>query len=82
MSKKRWKAWMHFSKPGHRIGLPWTVHFRGKCHSCAKVQISGPNVSTEWKPGKERGVRAVVVVWATKMTRRPGKTIVLHGASK
>jgi len=29
---KRYKAIMHFSKPGSTKGTPWTVHFRGTCH--------------------------------------------------
>lgn len=54
---KRYKAVMHFNKPGSRKGTPWTVHYRGVCHIVSAINCMVPMYS-EWKPEKKSNPRA------------------------
>lgn len=54
---KRYKAVMHFNKPGSAKGKPWTVHWRGTCYQVEEIRCMVPMVS-EWKPEKKNNPRA------------------------
>jgi len=54
---KRYKAVMHFNKPGSKKGTPWTVHYRGICYIVSEIRCMVPMVS-EWKPNKKTNPRA------------------------
>lgn len=59
MRMKRWKAVMHFNKPGSKAAnpTPWTVHWRGTCYAVKQIECQVPMVS-EWKPEKKDNPRA------------------------
>ncbi len=54
---KRRVIYLHFSKPGSRKGLPWTVHVSGVCLLASVVKIDVP-IFTVWKPTKRSNPRA------------------------
>lgn len=53
----RYKAIMHFNKPGSRKGTPWTVHYRGVCYPVAEICCKA-KMRSEWKPNKKTNPRA------------------------
>jgi hypothetical protein len=54
---KKYKAIMHFNKPGSSRGTPWTVHYRGVCHIVSGIQCNVQMLS-EWKPNLKTNPRA------------------------
>ena len=54
---KKYKAILHFNKPGSKVGKPWTVHFKGACYIVSAIDCKAPIVS-EWKPNKKSNPRA------------------------
>lgn len=63
---RKYKAVMHFSKPGSRIGRPWTVHYRGVCHVVRKVVCLVP-MTSEYKPEKATNPRAFFTAMAESL---------------
>lgn len=57
MASKKYKAIMHFNKPGSSRGTPWTVHYRGVCHIVAAIDCQVP-MTSEWKPNLKTNPRA------------------------
>lgn len=54
---KKYKAVMHFNKPGAKNGTPWTVHYRNVCHIVSTIDCRVP-MKSEWKPLKKSNPRA------------------------
>lgn len=54
---KKYKAVMHFNKPGSKHGTPWTVHYRGACHIVKAIDCK-VQMKSEWKPLKKTNPRA------------------------
>lgn len=63
MTARRYKAVMHFNKPGSAKGRPWTVHYRGACHVVKKIVCLVP-MTSEFKPDKPTNPRAFFTAMA------------------
>ncbi len=74
---KRYKAVMHFNKPGSNKGTPWTVHYRGVCHIVREIQCQVPMVS-EWKPEKKTNPRAFFTAQVASLTITPDGVAILQ----
>lgn len=57
MSNRKYKAVMHFNKPGSAKGTPWTVHFRGVCHIVSSIECHA-TMTSEFKPQLKTNPRA------------------------
>ncbi len=64
---KRYKAVMHFNKPGSAKGTPWTVHWRGTCYIVREIKCQVPMLS-EWKPNKKSNPRAFFTARVASVT--------------
>lgn len=71
---KRWKAVMHFNKPGSSKGTPWTVHWRGTCYLVQEIKCQVPMVS-EWKPKKKANPRAFFTAQVASITITNGVAV-------
>ncbi len=70
---RRYKAIMHFNKPGAAKGTPWTVHFRGACYVVREIVCKAP-IASEWKPNRKANPRAFFTAQvATVTVDRRGK---------
>lgn len=67
---RKYKAVMHFNKPGARNGTPWTVHFRGVCHVVKEIHCLVP-MASEFKPEKKTNPRAFFTAKASTLTVTP-----------
>lgn len=65
-------ATIHYNKPGSRRGLPWTVHYRGKCHLFAEVRISG-TAATVHRPDKKTNPRSWLRIERAVLCTQPGQ---------
>lgn len=63
---RKYKAVMHFNKPGSAKGRPWTVHYRGVCHVVKQIVCEAPMVS-EFKPDKPTNPRAFFTAMAESL---------------
>jgi hypothetical protein len=63
---KKYKAIMHFNKPGSKKGKPWTVHYRGACHLVSEIKCKVP-MTSEWKPDKKTNPRAFFTAQASDL---------------
>jgi len=68
---KRYKAIMHFNKPGSTKGTPWTVHFRGTCHIVESIDCR-VRMHSEFKPEKKQNPRAFFTAQIQKLTIENG----------
>lgn len=57
MSIRKYKAIMHFNKPGSKNGTPWTVHYRGVCHIVSGIECH-TLMKSEFKPYLKTNPRA------------------------
>lgn len=73
---KRYKAILHFNKPGSKKGTPWTVHYRGACHLVSEIRCLVPMVS-EWKPEKKSNPRAFFTAKVAHMEITPEGVAIL-----
>lgn len=64
---KKYKAIMHFNKPGAHKGTPWTVHYRGVCYVVKEIICKTPMLS-EWKPNRKTNPRAFFTTLAARLT--------------
>lgn len=65
MNKKH-KVIMHFNKPGSKVGTPWTVHYRGKCHIVTGIKYHSTMVS-EFKHWLKQNPRAFFTTYASSI---------------
>lgn len=49
MKKRPTKCIIHFNRQREKLGMPWTVHNKGKCHPAAHVIIE-TKMESEEKP--------------------------------
>lgn len=77
-ANKKYKAIMHFNKPGSKNGNPWTVHFRGVCYVVSSIDCKVPMVS-EWKPNKKSNPRAFFTAQASSLEITDNNVAVLKG---
>jgi hypothetical protein len=71
---KRYKAIMHFNKPGSKQGKPWTVHYRGTCYLVSEIKCEMPMVS-EWKPARKSNPRAFFTAQVSELTIDNNKAV-------
>jgi hypothetical protein len=71
---KRYKAIMHFNKPGSKQGKPWTVHYRGTCYLVSEIKCEVPMVS-EWKPTRKSNPRAFFTAQVSELTIDNNKAV-------
>lgn len=63
---KKYKAIMHFNKQMQSQGYPWTIHYKGVCHSVKKIICNVPMLS-EFKPNKKDNPRAFFTAQVTNL---------------
>ncbi len=76
MSKK-YKAVMHFNKPGSKAGNPWTVHYRGVCHIVSAIECHAPMIS-EFKPEKKSNPKAFFTSYVTSFEVNENNVAILR----
>ena len=66
MPVKKYKAIMHFNKPGSKHNTPWTVHYRGACHIVSAIDCQTP-MKSEFKPYLKTNPRAFFTTYAAEL---------------
>lgn len=76
MKPKKYKAVMHFNKPGSFKGTPWTVHYRGICYIVSEIECYAP-MRSEWKPHLKNNPRAFFTAQISNLEITENKIAIL-----
>lgn len=61
---------IHFSKPGSKRGLPWTIHGMGRCIPAKEVSVDTLS-QTVYKPEKKTNPRAWIMAYGFLHEKEP-----------